>query len=428
MDMGGLGRHSLAPKDAAALSTSAATRPPKSRPSKLKGSQSAPLLLPSLPKPPPKTKCTAAMNTRQWAPEHKRLLHEDRERRWLTQKARHQWVDFSDSERTELRRYFDALREGADKLSVDRLEDMMVSLGLADSRQEVERIVEAIDGDRTGELDFEEYLLILRTRADPGIFRVFKMMMEGKLGDRDLPFQMVMSAYRREHILGATGAPPRVGQGTSESKQRCDRILRNFATLQRRRHEEGSLANLMARFSNASEEDVKKALEWARGKVTRAAAKLADQGFFEDGRAAQDSSAQLTAALPFENDGHAQLGGLEMMWRGICHEKGLIRSRPSSADGPRRKPQEQRLQRPESPSAVIAKVMKTADGANKRAPMPAQRSCIVVEEAPVLLAGGGKDEEGKPGARRERSPNGGYDDDQPVFRANGGLINARWVD
>jgi len=154
------------------------------------------------------------MLSRAWTTERRRLLHERRQRQWLRSKAKHGYVDFSDAERAELRRYFDALAEDNQRIRLESLEDLFISLGAADTRDEVLKLVAELDEDNNGELDFEEYLEIVRnwTNANitqarlraakaPGEYeevaaaakraketterlKVFMAMMQGKLGDQ----------------------------------------------------------------------------------------------------------------------------------------------------------------------------------------------------------------------------------------------------
>merc|ERR1719197_749858 len=115
---------------------------------------------------------------------------------------------------------------------------MLISLGLAANRREVNEIVSGIDDNDSGELDFEQYLTIVRTRADPAMFQVFKSMIDGTLGDRNLNFRTVISGYRRGMIMDGTGARDKPGEPESDkakkqeleaAKKRGKRILANFA-------------------------------------------------------------------------------------------------------------------------------------------------------------------------------------------------------
>eukprot|EP00927_Polykrikos_kofoidii_P038969 TRINITY_DN33406_c0_g1_i1.p1 TRINITY_DN33406_c0_g1~~TRINITY_DN33406_c0_g1_i1.p1 ORF type:complete len:381 (-),score=74.21 TRINITY_DN33406_c0_g1_i1:144-1286(-) len=249
--------------------------------------------------------------SRNWAPENKRLLHERRERKWLRSKAKHGYIDFSDSERSELKRYFDALcDQGGTKMRVDKLEDMLISLGLAETRQDVLEIVETLDAERDpmSDLDFEDYLKIVRSRTDSDIFPA---MMMGKLGDRNLNFQTVISTYRRQLILDNMCERPK----KKDQPRKGEDILQNFAALQKSRYDEA----------------------------------VAEHGVCDSDE-----------ILPFVATGAAPMGGLEMVWRGVVAEYGLASSRPSSAEGAMKRT----LDPPKSPRAVIESILK--DGKPQR--------------------------------------------------------------
>jgi hypothetical protein len=147
--------------------------------------------------------------TRSASTDFKRKLHETRQRDWLRKHGKHSCVDFSDAERAELRSFFEGLSgtTGSDaRIGISELEEMLISLGLADTRQDVQDVIAKLDGDETGELDFEEYLrIVCMGDAESTIFQVFKAMLQGKLGDRNLNFPNVISTYRRKLILDATG-------------------------------------------------------------------------------------------------------------------------------------------------------------------------------------------------------------------------------
>jgi len=297
--------------------------------------------------PPPPDAGKAAR--RNWAPERRRLIHQSRERQWLRSKAKYGYIDFSDTERAELRRYFNALAGQSGRVGIDKLENMLISLGLAADRREVASIVERIDSSCTGELDFEQYLEIVRTRTDSNIFQVFKAMMEGKLGDRNLNFQTVISTYRRKLILDATGARGAKG----EQQELGERILGNFASLQRSRHKAHHEAH------------------------------RADP---------LDSTAQVhgsTAGIPepsFELGGQAApLGKLEMVWRGVCREHGLVSSRPASADGRSR----HALEKPLSPTQVVEAIVRARPG-GKRRHSGILGSTIIVDETTTIPEGSGR--------------------------------------
>lgn len=249
---------------------------------------------------------------RLWTTENKRLMHEWSQRRWLENQGKHAMVDFSEKERKALKVYFDAIAEGDEsrreprRIRVDRLEDMLISLGLAGSRRQVAEIVRAVDDRGTQELDFDQYLTIMAKNPDPAIFQVTQAMIDRRLGDRNLNFRTAISAYRRAAIMDATGArgadPVKLGipspapssqepskkQETDEKRVRGTRILRNYAALQKNRFDRGEMR--------------------------------ADRG--EEG---EDS-------MPFDAAGSVPAGRMQMLWQHVCRENQLVPSRPSSAE------------------------------------------------------------------------------------------------
>jgi len=266
------------------------------------------------------------------------MLHQHRQRHWLRGKAKHGYMDFSDEERAELRRYFNALAERNDRTSLHLLENMLVSLGLVETRQEVAEIVDRVST-TPGELDFEEYLEIVRGQRDSYIVQVFKAMMEGKLGDRNLNFQTVLSTYRRKLMLDATGARSTTG----DQQELGFKILENFAAMQRTRHAE--------------------------------AVAMAETGSLD-----LNASALAAMALPFEGKPEPAVGPLEMLWRSVCREHGLYSSRPASADGRHRRT----VEKPQSPEAVIQGVVKVP--IRKKTGMRPNQTIVI--QAPALEEGG----------------------------------------
>lgn len=292
-----------------------------------------------------------------WCPEHKRFLHERRERQWLRSKAKHDCIDYSDGERAAFKVYFDSLAGWKDEMSFDKLEDMMISLGLAESKKEVCEIVEALasgtrDVNFFDGLDFEEFLEIVRkcTRAD--ILPVFKAMMEGNLGNPNLNFETVLSQYRRKLFLtylterdkkdekkGAEkrsgskgssrkGSPKAKGTNSSSSikdpMKKGEQVLKSFAALQKSRYDE-----------------------------------------------AEENGEQNHSLLPFEAGGVIPVGGLGMVWRTMVTEQGLASSRPSSAQAKKHR------EPPLSPRSVVQSCMKV------KLPTRRRGRTIIVRESEV---------------------------------------------
>lgn len=72
-------------------------------------------------------------------------------------------IDFDDEELKQLREYFNSLDEdGSGNIGVEELEDPLIALGLVDNRQQVQQIVELVDEDGSGVIEFGEFLSIIK--------------------------------------------------------------------------------------------------------------------------------------------------------------------------------------------------------------------------------------------------------------------------
>lgn len=290
------------------------------------------------------------IHTKKWTTETKRYLHQRRERKWLSNKAKHHCLDFSDSERNELKRYFSAVADSDERISVEQLENMLISFGLAKSRREVAEIVSKIEGSNPAQgLDFEEYLEIVRTRTDANVIEVFKAMMEGKLGDKNLNFQTVLSQYRRQLLIDATGARERA---RPEQQDLGREILHNFATLQHSRHVEAVAA--------------------------AEAAKVPWDAFLGSSPSSAPAPDAAALSMPFDSKNDAApFAGLKIVWRGVCMEKHLLSSRPTSAEASSRRTGE----KPLSPRAIVEGIIKEPLSRTKRS-----RGTLIIR-APALEEG-----------------------------------------
>jgi len=181
--------------------------------------------------------------------DQQRLLYEMRECDWLSRRGRKRFVPFSDQEKEELRSYFTSMDEAAATdggenldhvegyLTSDELGEVLISLGLSDTLEDVHKFLSAVDGGGTGLLDFREYLASIRIgERNSAIFQVFKAMMDGKLGDRNLQFPNVVSTYRRkmfmESMFSKDSKTATDESSRADSQQnRGARILQNFAAM-----------------------------------------------------------------------------------------------------------------------------------------------------------------------------------------------------
>ncbi|KRX07792.1 hypothetical protein PPERSA_07542 [Pseudocohnilembus persalinus] len=158
--------------------------------------------------------------------EKMKQLLENSERKWLREHGKKQYIDFDETERKELKKYFQSLdQDNSGGIGQDELEEPLISLGIADSREEVKKIIDAVDDD--GNIEFKEFLIIIKgkekrkrggssvqnpqdqvsSQKNQAIVKFFKNMINGKLGDgsisKSLPFELIVSSQRRKKIMAA---------------------------------------------------------------------------------------------------------------------------------------------------------------------------------------------------------------------------------
>ena len=71
-------------------------------------------------------------------------------------------LDFQDSQITKLRECFNSLdSRGSGGLGVEQLKGPLIGLGLVSSVQEVQNMIDLVDEDESGEIEFDEFLHIV---------------------------------------------------------------------------------------------------------------------------------------------------------------------------------------------------------------------------------------------------------------------------
>ncbi|GMF22129.1 unnamed protein product [Phytophthora fragariaefolia] len=176
--------------------------------------------------------------------------------RWLDKHGRNSNLKAARQQLALMRRWFDSLdTDGSGEVGLDELEDPLVSVGLAGSREDVQHLIEEVDLNGTGGVTFDAFLNLLyperaqreRNRRFPPplhtpkhrspvrpdlssnkliragvspkarktgkhpacssvvnpVARLFEDLQAGKLGDLAIPFPVLITAYRRRMLLNA---------------------------------------------------------------------------------------------------------------------------------------------------------------------------------------------------------------------------------
>jgi Ca2+-binding EF-hand superfamily protein len=78
------------------------------------------------------------------------------ERKWLTKHGNDKYIPFKDEQIVLLRQYFSELDDdGSGSIGVKELEDPLIALGLSQSRDEVQKMIEEVDEDESGKIEFD---------------------------------------------------------------------------------------------------------------------------------------------------------------------------------------------------------------------------------------------------------------------------------
>ena len=138
--------------------------------------------------------------------ENHRQLQEAERRHWMCKTGRDEHLDFLDDELRKLKECFNQLDEnGSGSVGIEELEDPLIGLGFADNRQEVLDMIEEVDEDKSGQIEFDEFLMIIKN-SDAGsksskINKFFKDMSSGRLGGKDLNFSVFVNNIKRKYML-----------------------------------------------------------------------------------------------------------------------------------------------------------------------------------------------------------------------------------
>lgn len=74
------------------------------------------------------------------------------------------------------------------------MEEPLIGLGFADNREQVLQMLMKVDTSGDGEIEFDEFLAILKGGEAGGvqISQFFKDMSKGKIGSKDLSFNIIV--------------------------------------------------------------------------------------------------------------------------------------------------------------------------------------------------------------------------------------------
>lgn len=136
-------------------------------------------------------------------------------KRWQEQKGK--FVEFDIKTMNKYKIYYDEIcrfnPDGEEGMGVEQLKEPFISLGLANSKEDVNELINSVDDDGSGRIEFDEFLRIIHNKSkkkekgNEKITSFFKNLANNTVSkDHDLnefSFQTSMIILRRDNLLKA---------------------------------------------------------------------------------------------------------------------------------------------------------------------------------------------------------------------------------
>lgn len=137
---------------------------------------------------------------------YKNTLHKYSNNEWMKKHGKGDFIDFDSKQRTKIRQIFKQLdKDGSGTLCVDELYEPLLALGLVENKQQVLKMMNKVDTNRTGLIEFDEFIKILKQNSTQNdtLVNFFKDLSDEKIFDdmKDLPFNLFLLSKRRELMM-----------------------------------------------------------------------------------------------------------------------------------------------------------------------------------------------------------------------------------
>lgn len=160
-------------------------------------------------------------------------------KRWQEQRGK--YVEFDIKTMNKYNKYYEEMKginpeQHLEGIGVDQLEEPFVSFGLAHNRDEIKALINSVDDDGSGRIEFQEFLRIIHNKSklkisgSEKITQFFKKLANDKLGDsknlKHFGFQTIMGIKRRQNLLKAflSKNPKDKSEGTKVLDAYCEMI------------------------------------------------------------------------------------------------------------------------------------------------------------------------------------------------------------
>lgn len=135
-------------------------------------------------------------------------------KRWQEQRGK--YVEFDIKTTNKYNKYYEEMtlinpEKDMEGIGIDQLEEPFISFGLAYTRDEVKNLIDSVDDDGSGRIEFNEFLRIihnkskLKTKGNEKITTFFKQLANDQLGNgkelKHFSFSTIMAIMRRKNLL-----------------------------------------------------------------------------------------------------------------------------------------------------------------------------------------------------------------------------------
>jgi Ca2+-binding EF-hand superfamily protein len=159
-------------------------------------------------------------------------------KRW--QESRGKFVEFDIKTMNKYKKYYDDIAEinpnpENDGMGTEQLEEPFISLGLAYTREEVDDLIQSVDDDGSGKIEFDEFLRIIhnkskkKAKGNEKITNFFKDLANNNISqESDLnhfSFKTIMGILRRNNLLKA------FKQSNDMEKAEGEKMLKAYSVL-----------------------------------------------------------------------------------------------------------------------------------------------------------------------------------------------------
>ncbi len=158
-------------------------------------------------------------------------------KRWQEQKGK--FVEFDIKTMNKYKKYYNEMckinEDGKEGMGVEQLKEPFISLGLANSKDDVNELINSVDDDGSGRIEFDEFLRIIHNKSkkkekgNEKITSFFKNLANNNVSKEhnlaEFSFKTSMNILRRENLLKAF-----ISSSDKEKKEGLD-MLKAYSTL-----------------------------------------------------------------------------------------------------------------------------------------------------------------------------------------------------